>query len=299
MTGIDDTASSGALPPLDERPGYRLPIVYSPPPFLATMDADLQQRALAEIRTAWAHHSTAIEGNVLTLEQTETWLKTGEYRGLPPHQYHEVGGQAEALDMLWTLLDRDLETRDLLAMHEILLPPVMRRPVDRVGKWKNVPNGILSRGPDGRQEFHMLIEPEYVPRLMEEFVEEVNSESFVGVAPGNERIAFSRLHLGFVNVHPFFDGNGRMARMIANIPLLRSGLDPVMIPIERREAYMASLQEYRASTGAFSGRSGIWPAGYDWPEFERFCEDCVDVCDKLLRRLRQEQQRRHGRDADR
>ncbi len=282
---------------MDERPGYRPPVSYNTPPFLADMDPDLRQRALAEVRTAWAHHSTAIEGNALTLEQTETWLNTGEYRGLPPHQYHEVGGQAEALDMLWTLLDRDLETRDLLALHEVLLPPVMRRPVDRVGKWKNVPNGILGRGPDGRQEFHMLVEPEYVPQLMEAFVEEVNTDSFVGVVPGNGHIVFSRLHLGFVNVHPFFDGNGRMARMAANIPLLRSGLDPVMIPVECRAAYMASLQAYRTSTGEFSGRAGIWPAGYDWPEFERFCEGCVNVCDTLLRPLRQGQRRRRGRRA--
>ena len=54
---------------MDERPGYRPPVSYNPPPFLADMDPDLRQRALAEVRTAWAHHSTAIEGNALTLEQ--------------------------------------------------------------------------------------------------------------------------------------------------------------------------------------------------------------------------------------
>ena len=43
----------------------------------------------------------------------------------------------------------------------MLLPPIMRRPADQVGQWKTVvPNGIVTRGQDCRQSFHMLIEPE-------------------------------------------------------------------------------------------------------------------------------------------
>lgn len=284
-TGSNESVPQGGLPPPDARPGFRPPIAFCPPPFLVGLDSETQARALERIRAAWSHHSTAIEGNILTLEQTTAWLDTGKYAGLPAEQYHEVGGQAEALDLLWTLLDRELETRDLLDMHEVLLPPVMRRPADPVGRWKMVPNGIVSRGPDGRQVFHMLIEPEYVPSLMTEFVKEINEASAIGVRPGNGHVVFARLHIGFTNIHPFFDGNGRMARMIANIPLLRSGLAPVMISVERRAAYMASLGAYSDRTGELSGRNGTWPAGHDWPEFERFCSGCVHFCNILIRDL--------------
>ena len=146
-TGANETVPQGELPQPEARPGYRPPIAFDPPPFLAGLDSETRARALERIRAAWSHHSTAIEGNILTLEQTTAWLETGEYAGLPAEQYHEVGGQAEALDLLWTLLDRELETRDLLDMHEVLLPPVMRRPADPVGRWKTAPNGIVSRGP--------------------------------------------------------------------------------------------------------------------------------------------------------
>ena len=129
---------------------------------------------MAEIRVAWSHHSTAIEGNRLTLAETRTWLETGEYLGHRTEEYTEVGGQAEALDMLWTLLNRDLETRDLLEMHEFLIPFGMRRPNDVVGCWKVRPNGIWRRDAQGRAFLHLLAMPEFVPRLMEEFVEEVN-----------------------------------------------------------------------------------------------------------------------------
>ena len=48
---------------------------------------------------------------------------------------------------------------------------------------------------------------------------------------------YSRLHTLFVAIHPFFDGNGRMARLVANIPLLKAGFPPIAIaPEKRREA---------------------------------------------------------------
>lgn len=247
---------------------------------------------MAELRVAWSHHSTAIEGNRLTLAETRGWLETGQYLGHRTEDYTEVGGHAEALDMFWTLLDRDLETRDLLEMHEFLIPFGMRRPNDIVGRWKVRPNGFWRRDAEGHAIFHMLIKPEFVPRLMEEFVEEVNKASLAGVQTGCEHIEFARLHLGFVNVHPFFDGNGRMSRMIANIPLLRSGLGPLFIPVERRAAYMAALGEYSDRTGELRGRNGIWPKGFDWPEFRDFCLSCVPVCGELLGQVRRQQAER-------
>ena len=77
--------------------------------------------------------------------------------------------------------------------------------------------------------------------------------------------------------------------MIANIPLLRSGQMPVMIPVVRRAAYMASLGAYSDRTGELSGRDSIWPDGHDWSEFERFCARCADFCDTLIRYLLHEE----------
>ncbi|MEX3727434.1 Fic family protein [Bilophila wadsworthia] len=43
---------------------------------------------------------------------------------------------------------------------------------------------------------------------------------------------YTRLHIPFVHIHPFADGNGRLARLISNLPLLRAGLPPIIIPKE-------------------------------------------------------------------
>ena len=49
------------------------------------------------------------------------------------------------------------------------------------------------------------------------------------------------LHASFVGVHPFADGNGRLARLLANIPMLEAGYPPLILPRKRRAEYMRTL----------------------------------------------------------
>ncbi|MDY0223063.1 MAG: Fic family protein [Desulfobacterium sp.] len=44
--------------------------------------------------------------------------------------------------------------------------------------------------------------------------------------------AYADLHVSFVRIPPFFDGNGRLARLVANTPVLKAGLPPIIIPKE-------------------------------------------------------------------
>ena len=56
----------------------------------------------------------------------------------------------------------------------------------------------------------------------------------------------ARVHTDFVNIHPFVDGNGRTARLIMNLELVRSGFPVVIIPVEERSAYYANLDRVAA-----------------------------------------------------
>ena len=51
----------------------------------------------------------------------------------------------------------------------------------------------------------------------------------------------ARVHADVVNIHPFVDGNGRTARLLMNLELLRAGFPIVIIPVEERSAYYANL----------------------------------------------------------
>jgi Fic family protein len=51
----------------------------------------------------------------------------------------------------------------------------------------------------------------------------------------------ARLHIDFVGIHPFVDGNGRTARLLLNLELLKAGFPAIVLPVERRLAYYEAL----------------------------------------------------------
>jgi Fic family protein len=72
---------------------------------------------------------------------------------------------------------------------------------------------------------------------------------WLGVAPDTLETAFAA-HRRFVDIHPFNDGNGRTARLLMNLILIRGGYPPVAVQPEDRPAYVAALQEAQAGRGS-------------------------------------------------
>jgi Fic family protein len=85
-----------------------------------------------------------------------------------------------------------------------------------------------------------------------------------------------------VHIHPFWDGNGRLARLLANIPLLKSGLPPLVIPLEERRAYIQLLAEYEIGVGQLNRRTGVWPNEAALGEFSAFCAQQYSLTMALL-----------------
>ena len=80
------------------------------------------------------------------------------------------------------------------------------------------------------------------------------------------------MHLGFVHIHPFWDGNGRMARLLANLPLLRSGHLPMVIELKDRKWYIEILAGYQIQAGQLGGNTGVWPNPGLESAFVSFCQ---------------------------
>lgn len=68
---------------------------------------------------------------------------------------------------------------------------------------------------------------------------------------------FSSIHTGFTSIHPFWDGNGRMIRILANLPLLRAGFPPIVIRKTNtiRTKYISLLQRFQKEAGQFSRKN--------------------------------------------
>jgi hypothetical protein len=73
--------------------------------------------------------------------------------------------------------------------------------------------------------------------------------------------------MSFVRIHPFFDGNGRVARLVANLPILRCGHPPIVISRQRRGEYIDLLWKYENAVGKIQRSLPLVPKH---PALERF-----------------------------
>ena len=72
--------------------------------------------------------------------------------------------------------------------------------------------------------------------------------------PTGRSVKYTQLesYVSFVRIHPFFDGNGRIARLLANLPVLYAGFPPIVVPSEARLDYIRELWAYQRAVGVIS-----------------------------------------------
>lgn len=218
--------------------------------FLAQLDPDLREFVLTSLRCHWTHSSTALEGNTFTLSDTQFFLKEGlTVSGRTLQEHIEISGHAEGIELLYDLAEngKDLDASDLFTLHRVVCRKDVVDALKPIGAWKQEINGT-EYVEDGRIVWHEYAHPVYVPELMQQWVGQFNALS--GCTTDNAAATYASLHLSFVSIHPFWDGNGRIARLIANVPILRAGLPPIMISQERRREYLESMRGFQ-KTGKF------------------------------------------------
>lgn len=217
--------------------------------FLAGFDRDLRAGLAAEIRALWTHHSTALEGNTLTLGDTAFVLQEGlTVSGKPLKDHQEVIGHARAIDLVYAIIDqrRAVTADDLHALHRAVQTELVVDAFNPVGRWKVEPNGTTALLTTGQQRWHDYAQPEHVPALMTTWLQHLDELR----QPGDRLEAYTDLHLGFTAIHPYADGNGRMARLLANMPVIAGGDPPVLVPQERRRDYITLMGDWSITRGA-------------------------------------------------
>jgi len=219
--------------------------------FYDHLDADVKALLLAQIRDLWTHTSTAIEGNSLTLGETSFILEEGlTIQGKPLKDHNEVFGHAKAIEIIYSLLpaqQKNISKQDLFNLHETVLTERIRDVEQPVGNWKRQSNYTTYINSENKQEWRKYPAPRNTDGLMSQWLNTLNAGLQNELTRTEAIQAYADLHLSFVSIHPFFDGNGRMARLLANLPVLNSGFPPVVVPQEDRYQYKLTLSNYQST----------------------------------------------------
>ena len=190
--------------------------------------------------------SNAIEGNTLTAGETALVIEKGlTVAGKPLKDHLEAVDHHEALGYVRDLA-RGFEPFTEMDIRNIHRLVVARSCPDIAGRYADQSRFVLTD--NGRYAFPA---PSVVPTLVGEFALWLK-----GLEPTPEA-AFDA-HRRLVDIHPFNNGNGRTARLLMNLVLLRGGWPPVPIGPAARADYLASLQVAQAGGGSDAFRRLLW-----------------------------------------
>jgi Fic family protein len=181
--------------------------------------------------------SNAIEGNTLNAAETTLVIEQGiTVAGKPLKDHLEAIDHYDAIHYVRELGRQatPLTEMDIRGLHRFV---VLRSRPDIAGSYADQGRYVVTD--TGR---HAFPSPAEVPALMGDFV------AWLRDTPDTPETAF-RAHRDLVDIHPFNDGNGRTARLLMNLILIRGGYPPVAVRPVDRPAYIQALQAHQEGKG--------------------------------------------------
>ncbi len=182
-----------------------------------------------EFVVEYTYNSNAIEGNTLTLRETDLVLRGLTIDQKPLKDHMEAVGHKEAFEYVSELVKENVPISEsvIKQIHYLVLAD---KKEDR-GAYRRVPVKIM-----GAQ--HQPVQPYLIIPKMEELLWDYseNKEHIV--------TKLARFHIEFEGIHPFIDGNGRTGRLLVNLELMKAGYPPINIKFTDRISYYNAFDEY-------------------------------------------------------
>lgn len=222
---------------------------------LSSRDSDRLSRRFT---IDYNYNSNHIEGNTLTYGQTEILLLFGKIIGEAyVRDVQEMSASNVGLKMMSeeaAVKDMPLTQSFIRTLHKILLREdyivyrnlpggVQTSYVIHAGQYKTRPNSVITRYGD-RFEY---ASPEETPALMTDLVNWYNEEEKRGTLSPVELAAL--FHYRYIRIHPFEDGNGRIARLMVNFILSRHGYPMIVVRSRKKTEYLEALHATDQNVG--------------------------------------------------
>lgn len=183
----------------------------------------------------YTYNSNAIEGNSLTLRETDLVLRGLTVDKKPLKDHLDVVGHKEAFDFVSQLVtDKESLSEWIIKQIHFL---VLGRDIQNRGMYRNV--RVYISGAKVQMAEPLLI-PDKIHELLEWYRNDMQDDFLTKLA---------LFHLRFESIHPFIDGNGRTGRLLVNLELMKLGFPPIDIKFTDRNAYYNAFDSY-AETGS-------------------------------------------------
>lgn len=205
------------------------------------------------------YNSNHLEGNTLTYGQTELLLLFGKVSGeghlkdfidmkasevTVQMMKEEAANKQEPLTQNFIRTLHQVLLRENYTEYRTLPNGVQTSYVVHAGQYKTRPNSVITRYGD-RFEY---ASPEETPALMSDLVDWYNEEEQKGVLSPVELAAL--FHYRYIRIHPFEDGNGRIARLMVNYILSRHGWPMIVVRSRKKQDYLEALHQTDIIVGA-------------------------------------------------
>lgn len=241
---------------------------------LLPLDDGMRLRLRKKFTVEYNYNSNHIEGNTLTYGQTELLLMFGKVSGEGSLKdfndmkasnvglkmvEEEVGQRAVPLTQNFIRQLHHTLLRENYTVYRMLPGGVETSYVIHAGQYKTRPNSVITR-------YGNLFEyasPEETPAFMTDLVDWYNVAEQSGELSPVELAAL--FHYRYIRIHPFEDGNGRIARLLVNYILSRHGWPMIVVRTRKKQAYLEALHQTdlvvgdNPSDGAHATKTQIRP----------------------------------------
>ena len=182
------------------------------------------------INLEWTYNSNGIEGNTLTLRETQIVLEGITVGGKTLREHLEAINHEKAIEYIEDLVKEKNPVTEwnIKNIHQLVLKEIDDK---NAGKYRS--ENVAIMGATHTPPDHLI-----VPELMEKLI--LNYQKWNKYHP---IIKAALIHGELVKIHPFIDGNGRTSRLVMNLSLMNSGYLPVIIKKENRLEYYNALDK--------------------------------------------------------
>ena len=187
------------------------------------------ERLNEEFTVEYTYNSNAIEGNTLTLRETDLVLRGLTIDRKPLKDHMEAVGHKEAFDYVRELVKENAPLTESIIKQIHYLVLADKR--DDRGVYRRIPVRIMGA-------HHEPVQPYLIGPKMEQLLLDYASDE------GHIVTKLARFHIEFEGIHPFIDGNGRTGRLLVNLELMKAGYPPIDIKYTDRASYYDAFDAY-------------------------------------------------------